>query len=225
VAHNAGLLRQDQELCLVLLATPGPVGYYAELPGGAGDGPPTFAMHTFRLPLARYRPLILEGARLVIPTTRHVPSVCVDPRVKQRSRLHWWLAEQEVRQADPRAAALLLDTEGHVTETASASFLVVRNGEVLSPPRSSVLEGISMQVVRELCEQLGVPFAERTLGVHDCLGADEALLASTPYCLAGVSQVNDTRLPFPGAMLRRLLAAWNAQVGLDLHGQILAAAH
>jgi branched-subunit amino acid aminotransferase/4-amino-4-deoxychorismate lyase len=146
-AHNAGLLQPEQDLALVLLATPGPIGYYAGLPGGAGDAPPTFAMHTFPLPLARYRRQFEQGASLVVPATRHVPAACVDPRLKQRSRLHWWLAEQEARLADPVASALLLDLDGHVTETAAANFLIVRGGRVLTPPRHSVLEGVSLGVV------------------------------------------------------------------------------
>src|SRR5262249_28325474 len=84
VEHNARLLRPEQDLALVLFATPGPVGYYAGLPGAVGDAEPTFGMHTFPLPFARYQRFFTEGARLVIPATRHVPAVCVDPRAKQR---------------------------------------------------------------------------------------------------------------------------------------------
>src|SRR4051812_41805284 len=36
VCHNAGLLAPGQDLALVLLATPGPVGYYLGQDGGAG---------------------------------------------------------------------------------------------------------------------------------------------------------------------------------------------
>src|SRR2546427_3304955 len=101
VRHNAALIGTEQELALITFATPGPVGYYLGQPGGAGDGPPTLGMHTFPLPFARYRPLFREGARLVVPATRHVSAASVEPRIKQRSRLHWWLAEQEARAVEP----------------------------------------------------------------------------------------------------------------------------
>src|SRR5262245_24395149 len=223
-AHNAGLLRPEQDLAFVLIATPGPIGYYAGLAGAAGDAAPTLAMHTFPLPFARYRRLFEDGARLVVPSTRQVPAVCTDPRVKQRSRLHWWLAEQEASRIDPGAAALLLDLDGFVTETAAANLLVVRGGRVLTPPRHSVLEGVSLGVVEELCRDLGIPFEERTLRVHDCLNADEAMLASTPYCLAPVARVNNSSLPCPGPLFERLLARWGEVIGLDIRGQILATA-
>jgi branched-chain amino acid aminotransferase len=224
VAHNAALLAPDQDLALVMFATPGPIGYYLGEADGPGDAPPTLGMHTFPLPLARYVRLFEQGARLIVPSTRHVPAVCVDPRLKQRSRLHWWLAEQEAHLADPAASALLLDADGHITETAAANFLAVRGGTVLTPPRQSILGGISLRVVEELCGELGIPFAERALTLYDCLTADEALLASTPYCLAGVSRIQGVDLPWPGPVWRRLLDAWSQKVGLDIRQQITAAA-
>src|SRR5437762_1801513 len=135
VGHNAALLRPEQDLALVLFATPGLIAYYAGLAGGPGEAPPTLAMHTFPLPLSRYARLFREGAHVIIPSIRHVPAVCVDPRTKQRSRLHWWLAEQEAHASDPGAIALLLDGEGRVTETAGANFLAVCDGIVITPPR------------------------------------------------------------------------------------------
>lgn len=220
VAHNAQLLRPEQELALVMFATPGPIGFYGGLPGGPGDGPATLGMHTFPLPFARYRRFFREGVRLVIPATRHVPARCVDPRIKMRSRLFWWRAEQEAHLMDPAASALLLDENEQVTETAAANFLIVKNGVVLSPPREAILGGISLLVVEELCAKLGLRFEERLLSVEDCLSADEAMLASTPYCLAGVCRINGIAIPWPGSIYCQLLAAWNELVGIDIASQI-----
>jgi branched-subunit amino acid aminotransferase/4-amino-4-deoxychorismate lyase len=224
VAHNARLLAPGQELALVVFATPGPVGYYLGEPGGAGDRPATFGMHTFPLPFARYRDLVERGAALVVPGVRHVPAACVDPRLKQRSRLHWWLAEREARATAPGSMALLLNTTGHVTETAAANFLIVRGGTLISPPRESILAGISLAVVEELAGRLGIPMEFRPLTLTECQSADEALLTGTAFCVAGVRSIDGAALPWPGPVLGRLLAAWNAEVGLDLHGQILGEA-
>jgi branched-chain amino acid aminotransferase len=215
---------QDAELAVVLFATPGPVGYYLGQPGGAGDAPPTFGMHTFPLPLERYRSMIEHGAALVVPSVRHVPAECVDPRIKQRSRLHWWLADQQAKRIAPGSQALLRDTAGHLTETAAANFLIVRGGTVISPPRACILGGISLAVVEELCGRLGIAMAFRPIALAEALAADEAMLASTPYCLAGVCSINGTPLPWPGPVMRRLVAAWSADVGIDIHRQITEAA-
>lgn len=221
VERNATRLGPGQELALVLLATPGPVGYYAGLPGSPGDGAPTLLLHTFPLPVERYVRLFREGARLVVPPTRHVPAACVPPQAKQRSRLHWWIAEQEAHALDPRASALLLDLAGRVTETAAANLLVVRAGQVLTPRRTGVLDGVSLRVVEELCGSLGIPFAEADLTVEACQRADEVLLSSTGFCLVPVCSLDGQPIPCPGPVYERLLAAWSAQVGLDIRAQVL----
>jgi branched-subunit amino acid aminotransferase/4-amino-4-deoxychorismate lyase len=219
IAHNAALLRPGDDLALVMFATPGPIGYYL---GETGQGPPTLGLHTFLLPFDRYRRLFQDGARLVIPSVRHLPEVCVDPRIKQRSRLFWWLAEQEAHDREPAASALLLDTSDHVTETAAANLLLVKEGRVLSPRRQQILNGISLRTVEELCSELAISFAEADLTRDDCHSADEAMLANTAYCLAPVRRIDDTELPCPGPVFERLLAAWSARVGVDIRGQVLA---
>ena len=220
VAHNAALLAPEQDLALVLFATPGPIGYYAGKEGGEGAGPPTLGMHTFPLSWRRHAPFFREGVHLVVPATRHVPPECIDPRAKQRSRLPWWRAEQEARHVEPGAVALVLDANGQVTETAGANFLLVKDGVVLSPPRRAILGGISLQTVEELCVELGIPFEERPLDLADCLTGQEAMLTSTPYCVAGVSRINGVSIPWPGSVWCRLLEAWSARVGLDIQEQI-----
>ncbi|MBY0526891.1 MAG: aminotransferase class IV [Gemmataceae bacterium] len=220
--RNAGAISSDQELALVIVATPGPIGYYLGEPGGAGDAPPTLGIHTFPLPLSRYKHFLRDGVSLVVPLTRHVPRRTIDPSFKHRSRLHWWLAEQEVRQMAPGSVALLLESQGRVTETAIANFLIVHKGIVISPPRTSILRGVSLQVIEELCFQEGVPFQERPLTVEQCLSADEAMLCGTAFCLAGVRGIDGQPIPWPGPIFERLLAAWSRQAGLDIRAQILA---
>ena len=227
IAHNAhpGALAPGSpgsDLAVVFFATPGPVGYYLGEPGGPGDGSPSLGVHTFRLPFGRYQRLIRDGAVLVTPAVRRVPAECVDPRIKQRSRLPGWIADHEARCMEPGASALLLDADGFVTETVVANFLIVRGGTVLSPPRDAILNGISLQVVEELCRDLAIPFEERRLTVDDCRNADEAMLAATSYCLAGVRRVAGADLSMRGPIRRRLLDEWSRRVGVDIERQILA---
>jgi branched-chain amino acid aminotransferase len=221
VAHNAALLKPEEDLALLLFLTPGPIGYYGGLPGGLGDASPTFAMHTFPLPLARYRRLFSEGAHLAVASTRQVPRSVIDPQVKHRSRLHWWLADREVQNLHPGAAAVLLDEHGHLTETASANLLIVKGGVIQSPPRDTILPGVSLKALEELCHDQGITFAKRQLTVSAARDADEILLTSTPYCLCGVSRFDGSPVPWPGGVYRTLLAAWGGKIGLDIENQIV----
>lgn len=222
VENNIKLLDADSDLALVIFATPGPIGYYAGLPGGPGEGTATIGMHTFPVPLTRYRSYFTNGARLITPATRHIPGACVPPAIKMRSRLSWWLADQEAREQDPTAQALLLDLDGHVTETAAANFLIVHKGTVLSPPAGTVLPGISLDTIRELCRELAIPYEERPITLGQCLGADEAMLAGTAFCLAGVSQLNGKPIPWPGPVTVRLQELWRQKLNFDFRRQILS---
>ena len=217
VAHNAAMLRPEQELALVSFATPGPIGYYA---GQQGSGPPTFGMHTFPLPFARYARFFREGAHLVTPSILQ-PSQGTG--IKHRSRLHWWLASQEVSSFDSDAIALLRNEQGNVTETALANLLIVKDGQVLTPLASTVLGGISLDRVRGLCRQVNIPFTFQPLSLDDCLSASEAMICGTAFCLAGVSRINDHRIPWPGPVFKRLLDAWSEDVGLDISSQFFPA--
>src|SRR5262249_10267877 len=145
-ANNVVELPANTDLALAMVATPGPVFSHLEKEIRG----PTLVVHTAPLPFRRNAALFERGAHLVVPSIRSIPADCVDPRVKQRSRIHWWLAEQEVQAADPDAHALLLDHDGHITETGFANFLIVRDGTIVSPPLSTILNGVSLQVVREL---------------------------------------------------------------------------
>lgn len=219
ITHNSRLNDANDDLALVLFATPGPVGFYLGQSTTAGERP-TFGMHTFPLPFPRYRPWIEHGVALATPSVRAVPPACVDPHIKQRSRMHWWLADQAVQRTHPGAHALLLDLDGHVTETASSNFLIVKDGKVISPPREIVLDGVSQRVVSEICTNLGIDWTYRDISLTDCYEADEALLTCTSYCIAGVRSINEHEFPWPGAMLKRLVEAWSTDVGMDIHGQI-----
>jgi branched-chain amino acid aminotransferase len=226
VAHNAALLAPEQELALVSFATPGPLGLYAGEPGA--DGPPTVCLHTFPLPFSRYTRFFSEGLRLEC-VGRHDADDddLAPPRVKHRSRLHWWRADQLARRAAltspaPGARlALLQDRAGFVTETAVGNLLVVRDGRVLTPG-SRALEGISVRVVEELCTSLGIPFArDESLTLEGCRQSSEAMLCGSAFCLAGVRWIDGHELPWPGPVTARLLAAWGDQVGIDIAGQFL----
>src|SRR5689334_2244805 len=177
IEENMKLVPHGGDLGVVYFITPGENLIYAGSAGGSGGGRATFCIHSFPLPFALFRKLFEEGARLVIPSTRHVPPQCLDAKVKHRSRLHWWLAEREAKLADSGAIPLLLDLDGNVTETAGANFLLVRDGAVCSPTPRNILCGVSRSIVMEMCAKLRIPFLERDLQVHDAVTCDEAFLA------------------------------------------------
>jgi len=182
-------------------------------------------MHTFPIAFEMWKHYYTDGVHCVTPSIRHVPPQCTDHKIKCRSRMHWWLADQEVHLVDEQAVTLCLDLDGNVTETGGSNFLIAKDNTVISPSPRNILWGISLTTVAELCEELGLGFESRDLQVYDVVNADEAFLSSTPYCLAPVTKINGLEIGDgkPGSVFSRLIEAWGGKVGVDVVGQIMSA--
>jgi len=222
VDNNLKLISEEDDLGLVIFVTPGENPTYAGGAGGSASLSPTVCAHTFPMPFELWADKMVNGLHLVIPSTRHVPPQCFDPNMKYRSRMHYYLADQEARLVDPSASALLLDLDGNVTETSGANFLIVENGTIVSPGLRNTLAGASRHMVIDLAAKLGIPFEVRDFQTFNAINADEAMTTSTPYCVMPVTQING--LPIgdgePGPITQKLWAAWSEEVGFDICQQI-----
>lgn len=220
--RNAALVGPDEELGLVIFVTAGENRLYAGSAAGSARLTPTVCIHTFPLPMRVWAEKMRRGAHVVTPSIRHVPPQCVDPKMKYRSRIHYYLAEQEAHLVDPDAMPLLLDLAGNVTETSGSNFLMVEQGTIVSPTLTNTLPGISRQTVIELAAKLGIPFVERDFQVFNVVNADEAFSVTTPYCIMPVTRVNGLAIGAgePGPIFGRLIEAWSREVGLDILAQV-----
>lgn len=69
--------------------------------------------------------------------------------------------------------------DGNLTEGSSSNVWVVKNDELLAPPRSNkILEGIRYALLEELAEACGIPFVAREINEAELRAADEILLSS-----------------------------------------------
>jgi D-alanine transaminase len=124
------------------------------------------------------------------PDQRHHGAACVTARdfrwergdIKSVSLLGAVLARQI--SADKDAMETVMFRDGHggqrwLTEAAASNVWVVHEGAVLGPPKSEhVLEGIRYELIRELCEEVGIAFNLRPISEGEVMAADELLLSS-----------------------------------------------
>ena len=215
----------NSELTLVFYMSAGEHAVYAGSAGIPEEMKPTYLQHTFPLRSDLWKVSFTEGMHCVTPTARHTPPQCLSSKIKHRNRLHMWIGQQEAQLVDPKAMPLFLDVNGNITETAGSNFVIYRNGQVVSPRRGNVLWGISLVVLEELLNSMGVPFVEQDLQTYDVLNAEEAWMPSTPYCLAPVVRFNG--LPIgdgvPGPMWRNLISRWSDLVGKDIYQEFTGA--
>lgn len=211
--RNVSLETPTTEWSIVWVATPGVVGSFLGQPGTVRDAHANLVVYAFPLDVQRFANQHEIGVELRI--ARNVispPANVIHPHAKQRSRLHWWLAEGGVKSQHPQAQALLLDSEGFLTETATSNLLCVKDGVVISPARSRILQGVSLQVVEELCNKLGINFIEADLRERDIHGVSEAFVSSTPFGIDPVSKLEGLELPVGGPVFQQLSQAWEKMV-------------
>jgi len=97
--------------------------------------------------------------------------------IKSTSLLGNVLARQ--MSADKGATETILFRNGVLTEASASNVWVVHEGAVLGPPKSEhVLEGIRYELIRELCEEVGIAYNLRPIAEADVMSADELLLSS-----------------------------------------------
>ena len=223
IEANSRLIDDDADLGVIHFVTPGENTVYAGSAVSAGPLTPTVCIHSFPLPFEVWRPLFVEGAHVVTPAIRHVPPQCVDPKTKNRSRLHFHLADQQSHAVDPKAISLLLDLDGNITECGGSNFVVIKGRTIYSPSSRNILQGVSLETVRELAPQLGLDFVEKDMQPYDVVNADEAWVTSTPYFAAPVTRINTIPIGTgaPGPVFSEMMQAWSDLVGRDMPGQIM----
>ena len=129
--------------------------------------------------------MMVNPTRAPSAEQRHHGVSCVTARdfrwergdIKSTSLLGAVLARQ--MSADHGAAETVMFRDGFLTEAAACNVWIVREGAVLGPPTSDhVLEGIRYELIRELCEEVGIAFNLRPITEAEALSADEVLLSS-----------------------------------------------
>lgn len=119
------------------------------------------------------------------------------------------MARTEARRAGADEA-LLLDTNGHVAEGSVEHFFVVRDGILITPPLTHLLDGITRDTVIRLAHDLGIELREELFSrdfVHLC---DEAFFAGTGAEVTPVIEIDNRPIGkgVPGPITKKIQSAF-----------------
>lgn len=226
IEANDHLFAADDEHRLMIDVSRGLLGIYQGVVG-LDKGPNVIiADFPLRWTVAGMGQLFDTGINAVVTSQRALPGSLLDPKIKNRSRIHYLMANIEASQiAGDNNWALLLDPDGFVAEGTGDNFFIVKDGVVITPEGRNILRGISRAYVMvELCAGLGIPVAEKNIETYDVHTADEAFMTGTPFCMLPVTGLNGSAIGdgAVGPVFKRLLAQWSANTGVDVEGQIKA---
>jgi branched-chain amino acid aminotransferase len=224
IEANDHLFAADDEHRLMIDVSRGLLGIYQGIEGLHKGHNVIIADFPLRWTVAGMGELFDTGINAVISSQRAIPATLLDPKVKNRSRIHYLMANIEAGQFEGNNNwALLLDPDGFVAEGTGDNFFIVKDGVVITPEGRNILRGISRHyIIHELCPQLGIPCVEKNIDTYDVNTADEAFMTGTPFCMLPVTSLNS--LPIGdgavGPIFTKLLAAWGKNTGVSIDGQI-----
>ncbi|MBI5624491.1 MAG: branched-chain-amino-acid transaminase [Elusimicrobia bacterium] len=121
-----------------------------------------------------------KGLELIVSTIRQRRPDQLAPTVKSLNYLANVLARAEATRAGAQEA-ILLSTDGYVTECSGDNIFFIREGTIVTPPMHiGILEGVTRKVVMELCrDKLGTPVVERLFAPSELQNADEVFLTGS----------------------------------------------
>ena len=103
--------------------------------------------------------------------------------------------------------AIMLNTQGKVSEASGMNIFIVRNGQLITPGLDQdILEGITRDSVLTLAKDLGIPTIERPIDKSELYIADEVFLTGTAAKVAPVKRVENYELPTDRPVTERLRA-------------------
>lgn len=220
---NEPLFQDDDEHRIMIDVTRGILGIYQGVVGVTPQVNVIIADFPLRWTVSSMGHLFDSGINAVITSQRAIPARYLDPKIKNRSRLHYLMANIEASKVKGKDNwALLLDDDGFIAEGTGDNFFIVKDGEVITPEGRNILRGISRDYVFHLCSILDIPCEEKNIDKYDIIEADEAFMTGTPFCMLPVMRINDIPIGTGerGAIFNKILTRWSENTKVDIESQI-----
>ena len=90
--------------------------------------------------------------------------------------------------------AILLDTQGLVSEASGENLFIVRSGELRTPGLQTVLEGITRDAILHLAEDRGIPIKEAAITRDELYVADEVFLTGTAAEVTPIREIDHRKI-------------------------------
>jgi branched-chain amino acid aminotransferase len=101
--------------------------------------------------------------------------------------------------------AILLNSQGKVSEASGMNVFLVRNGQLITPGlEQDILEGITRDSILTLARDLGIEIVERPVDKSELFIADEVFLSGTAAKITPVKRIEIYQLPFSRPVTEQL---------------------
>ena len=91
--------------------------------------------------------------------------------------------------------ALMIDTDGYITECGATSFFIVTGDLLLTRPISNdILSGVTRKALVALCNTHGIRLVETRFSLDEALQADEAFISGASSYVLPVVQIDEQKI-------------------------------
>lgn len=149
-----------------------------------------------------------RGIRVKVSSfTRHHVNVMMTKAKICGSYVNSVLAKAEVVRAG-YDEAIMMDTEGYVSEGSGENLFLVRKGQIKTTPLTSILEGITRNSIMRLATDLGIEVREERFTRDELYTAQEAFFTGTAAEVTPIREVDDRTIGdgVAGPVTRKLQA-------------------
>ncbi|MHB1908543.1 MAG: branched-chain-amino-acid transaminase [Nitrososphaerales archaeon] len=130
------------------------------------------------------------GIATIISSIRRDPVDATSHEVKSLNYLNSILARWEAIDGGVDEA-IMLDTQGFVSEATAENIFIVRKGQLATPStNSAILHGVTRQRVIEIAEDLGYVITERRITPFELINAEEVFMTGTLAEIVPIVKVN-----------------------------------
>jgi branched-chain amino acid aminotransferase len=131
-----------------------------------------------------------KGARAAVSSfTRHHPNVMMTKAKITGNYVNSTFAITLAKRSG-FDEAILLDPQGFVAECSGENIFIVRDGVIYTPPRNSILEGITRDTVITLARDEGYQVVEEPISRDQLYIADEVFLSGTAAEVVPVVEID-----------------------------------
>jgi branched-chain amino acid aminotransferase len=223
VERNDKFFKSTDEHRLMINISRGPLGIYAPVFNNKIEPTVVVADFPLKWTVANMGKLYDEGINLVLVNQRAIPSNLMDPKIKNRSRVFYQMANIEASMFRGKNNwALMMDPDGFIAEGSGDNVFIVKNGTVITPEGRNCLVGISRNYIFEVCKELDIECIEKNIEPYDVYTADEAFISGTPFCILPVFRFNELNVGNGkfGEITKKIIYKWGKNVGVDIIKQI-----
>jgi branched-chain amino acid aminotransferase len=130
------------------------------------------------------------GISTIICSIRRDPVDATSHEVKSLNYLNSVLARWEAIEAGV-SDAIMLDTQGFVSEATAENIFIVRKGQIATPStNSAILHGVTRERVIRIAKDLGYSVEERRITPFELINSQELFLTGTLAEIVPVLKVN-----------------------------------